>query len=87
MARTITSRFDVETDCQNLDGMFPDDLREWAMNIPRGIPAEIRGKLALYATLKAGAMELRASGSIPQALAAESQCDRIYQSLPEAYRW
>lgn len=76
-------------DVPNLDGMWPDDLRKFAMDIVGNlkIPTGPRVNLMNYGFRKADAMEHREAGRITQALQIEAECDRLYRALPESYRW
>lgn len=65
-------------DIPNLDGMTPDELTE---------ASESFRMLSLYASNKARAMRERGNGNITHALSLEASCDRIYQTLPQSYRW
>lgn len=65
-------------DMPNLDGMTPDELRE---------ASEAFRMLSLYAAKKSRAMRERGNGNITSALSVENACDRIYQTLPQSYRW
>jgi hypothetical protein len=67
-------------DVVNLDGSWPDDLREFARTCRHS-------KLRRYARRKAAAMEFRANGWITAATMAEQTCERIYSSLPQSLRW
>jgi hypothetical protein len=81
----IGIRFDTRepsaSDCQNLDGSWPEELEALASDCDT-IPA-----LANYARTKAQAMRKRASGAILEALKLERECERIYQRLPEPLKW
>lgn len=62
----------------NLDGMFPEELRELAIHFDQ---------LAHYARRKATAMDQRAKGDIKNAIENEAVCDAIYKQLPKEFRW
>lgn len=62
----------------NLDGMTIDELTE---------ASDAFRMLSLYAAKKAHAMRERGNGNITSALSIEYACDRIYQTLPQSYRW
>lgn len=76
---------------ENLDGMFPDDLRAHAAKLratqvaPEDMDA--RNALAAYAETKASAMEYRAAGRIQEASKLENACDAIYDELPSYAKW
>lgn len=76
---------------ENLDGMWPDDLRAYAAKLRTTQVApedeDTRNALAHYATIKASAMEFRASGRITNASQLERACDAIYNELPHYARW
>ncbi len=76
-------------DIQNLDGMWPDDLRAYAASLkPRERSfVTIQSMYRQYAHIKANAMDLRSIGMISHALTLEAQCERIYNLLPERARW
>jgi hypothetical protein len=81
----------LEEFIENLDGSWPDDLRDYVNRI-NGVllPVQylqVRDDLADYASTKAAAMEERSSGNIPRALELEGKCERIYARLPEWARW
>lgn len=67
-------------DPENLDGMYPDDLREFARTTRSR-------NLRNYACYKADAMDARIAGRIQDALNLEAHCDRIYNALPKQLRW
>lgn len=48
--------------------------------------AHVHMLLSLYAQHKACAVQARLDGNIQGALHYESECDRFYNSIPEAYR-
>jgi len=56
-------------------------------------PAELREvadtliKLAMYARLKANAMEQRSTGRMRNAEQLETRCENIYQKLPDWAKW
>lgn len=65
-------------DTPNLDCMEQSELRNLA---------GVLRKLAHYASQKACAMDWRAKGDIKMALLAEAVLDKLYQEIPEEYRW
>lgn len=75
---------------ENLDGMWPDGLREYAAERDAAY-AESKDfgdfALATYAVVKARAMEVRQLGNVSLALTLERACDTIYSSLPKELRW
>ncbi len=91
----------TQTECSvpNLDCMYEDELRAFAVTQPSRkkaremFPTRPPGytvaarNVGSYAANKATAMGLRASGEIAQALLYEEVCDRIYQKLPWFARW
>ena len=93
----------MKMETPNLDGMFPDDLRAFAMECTQGIRpiraarkyfgTSAKGRtrairdLGHYAWNKLTAMECRIRGDIPAALNYEAICDRIYGRLPNFARW
>jgi len=70
-------------------GLYNEPSRSEAVNLVGERPdaEEQARKLATYASLKACAMALRASGQIARATTHEDACDRIYNALPEDLRW
>ena len=80
-------------DVPNLDGMFADELMEYANRLDDNRPSIAHDDhahycaVAQYARLKAGAMRDRANGNVQSALTQESWCDRIYAQLPEWAKW
>jgi len=68
----------VTHDMPNLDAMTSDELTE---------ASDAFRMLSLYAAKKARAMRERGNGNITSALSIEASCDRIYQTLPQSYRW
>jgi hypothetical protein len=86
----------------NLDGFAsPEDLESWASERARnpwlavpeawsawhGYDGVVAWNLIQYARTKARAMRARISGTITDALNAESVCDCIYKRLPAWARW
>lgn len=77
---------------ENLDGMFPEELREYAQRL-RGVECNTgqdertRSLLVDYAEYRADAMDARASGRIADALSMEGMCQLFYERLPEYARW
>ncbi len=76
----------------NLDDMStdPQELAEWAKALAVYDSAphlHARRQLMTYAQTKARAMRARLAGQIATAEGYERQCDRLYCSLPQAYRW
>ena len=71
----------------NLDGMWPDDLREWAERQGGANTTGAVRTLVNYALAKADAMEARVAGRINDALRLEARCDALYDSLPARCRW
>jgi hypothetical protein len=65
----------INLDCFSTD---PADLRQLA---------EVYGRLAAFADLKANAMELRSRGDIEAALSFERACETTYRRLPGWARW
>ena len=62
----------------NMDGMWPDDLRELA---------EVLETAALYAKLTARAMQHRMVGDINAAIKLEKRAEISYRGLPAGVRW
>jgi hypothetical protein len=72
---------------QNLDGMFPEDLEQYAATLA-GLAQDNTDRLLLrYARTKAEAMRERAAGRIPAALRLEATCEKVYEELPDEARW
>ncbi len=76
---------------ENLDGMFPDDLINYANKI-RALSltdedSDTRDILADYAVNKAKAMCARGKGDINEALRIERYCDTLYDVLPDYAQW
>ncbi len=68
---------------ENLDGFgHVDDLIEH-VRPPNYCPREYR----TYAHEKARAMRARAAGEITRALRHEANCERIYATIPQAWKW
>lgn len=67
-------------DVPNLDDLSidPADLHK---------AAEMFGRLAAYADMKARAMELRTQGDVEAALCFERNCETTYKRLPAWARW
>jgi hypothetical protein len=62
----------------NLDGLSSEELlRLW----------DVYRHLAVYCRLRAWAMDRRAAGDIPGALASEAEAEGRYKLLPEWARW
>lgn len=91
-----------EEGAPNLDDMGADDLKSFAVTVysrrmyaaesmfpdldkPEALNAALA--LAEYAWRKLSAMQLRALGSVADALNYERQCDAIYSKLPDAAKW
>lgn len=76
---------------ENLDCSWPDDLRAYATKLRAMEVAPedetTRRSLAEYATIKASAMELCASGNVLEAARLEGNCDAIYNRLPDYAKW
>lgn len=64
----------------NLDDMTDDPTDLFAASL-------VFGRLAAYADHKGRAMELRAAGDIPAALAFERAADEQFKKLPPWARW
>lgn len=62
----------------NLDTMDSEDLRA---------ACKALRQLAEYAEILEMARCMRQDGRIPEAIACERGCDRIYASLPAGWRW
>lgn len=63
---------------ENLDGLDPSELDKLA---------SVYEKLASYAKAKAPAMRARGSGRIGEAAVLETECERIYNALPQWAKW
>jgi hypothetical protein len=92
LACCANSKEEVSLDCldgsldgANLDGFASaDDLREHGEEMEsKGAPSVY----IIYASEKADAMELRASGEIAQAIAKEHTCEKLYRRMPDAWKW
>ena len=67
-------------DCPNLDDLTidPQELRQ---------VGNVLYLLSHYARAKANAMEYRLRGRMTDALEHESQCEKLYQKLPQWAKW
>jgi hypothetical protein len=65
----------------NLDAMSQSELLGVVEN--DSLPDGVRE----YAALKGMAMVHRLAGNIQEALRIEAKCDRIYDNLPDEWRW
>lgn len=81
----------------NLDGMTREEVETFAKRDEREIARTMFGSrpksaqhaktLRRYAESKAAAMRAREEGRIQDAIASESTCDHLYESLPEWAKW
>ncbi len=69
----------------NLDGMPREELRAFC-HTHLGTKGDL-GTLAIYARISLMARRARLDGRIEDAVRGEKHCDRIYESLPPAWRW
>jgi hypothetical protein len=67
----------------NLDGMYPDELRDFARKY-RGKHKEL---ITTYAKEKARAIELREKGDIGRASSIEAMLEGTYRRLPHEMKW
>lgn len=75
----------------NLDGMWPDDLRDYAVQL-RGLKldgedARTRDLLVGYARRKRLVMLRNIAGRLKNTVRLEKKCDSLYSQLPAYARW
>ena len=95
MALACCTETEEEIDADTLDGSLDGlnlDCHFLDANELREHGEEMEGKGApsayvIYASEKADAMELRHKGEIAQAIAKEHTCEKLFQRIPDAWKW